>query len=295
MQRALTGWQDVQLFLGVARAPTLAVAAKALGVDTSTASRRLARLEEELGVRLFDRRREGLAPTPHALALLPAAEAMEAAAQRFSEGLAGFERSVEGTVRLSAPPGVAEGFVGPALPELRRRYPGLRLEVDASVRPRDLARREVDLAIRTLKPERGPLVQRTLTRARWVPMASPALAAALGTVKRWDDVPWIGWGFELAGLHAAQWLARRVTAPLALRTNSFPLQLAALKADLGAALAPEPYAAVHQLVPLAVARSLAADLAALPTDTLWLVAHEAVRPVPRVDAVWRFLADAFRA
>lgn len=294
MQRTLASWQDVQLFLALYRAPRLAEAARALGFDTSTASRRLARLEGQLDVTLFDRTREGLSPTPHARALAPAAEAMEAAALRFTAGVAGFERAVDGVVRLSAPPGVADSFLGPVLPELRRRYPGVRLEVDVSVRPRDVARREVDLAIRTVKPEAGPLLHKALTQARWVPMASPAVAAAVGVLQRWDDVAWVGWGFELAGLHAARWLERRVSGPVALRTNGFALQLAALKADVGAALVPEPYAAVHQLVPLTLSRRLQADADELPCDTLWLVTHQALRRVPRVEAVWRFLVEAFR-
>lgn len=289
----LEHWDDVQLFLELHRGESLTAAAKALGVDVSTASRRLAKLEAQLDVRLFDRTREGLAPTPAAAKLLPAAEAMAQAAQAFSGEAGVLEREVEGVVSLSTPPGVGESFLGPALPALAARFPKLRFEVDSSIRLKDVARREVDLALRTIRPASGPLKLQLLTRARWVPLATPALARQLGTVTDWDALPWIGWGFELSQLHAAKWLAARVKAPPVLRTNSFALQVTALREGLGVALVPEPYAAVHGLAPVAVARRFKKDLAALPVDDLWLVAHESMRQSPRVAAAWDFLAAWF--
>lgn len=290
---ALERWDDVQLFLELHRGESLTAAAQALGVDVSTASRRLAKLEAQLDVRLFDRTREGLAPTKAATQLLPAAEAMAQAAQSFSGEAGVLEREVEGVVSLSTPPGVGESFLGPALPALAARYPKLRFEVDSSIRLKDVGRREVDLALRTIRPASGPLKLQLLTRARWVPLATPALARQLGTVTDWGALPWIGWGFELSRLHAAKWLAARVKAPLLLRTNSFALQVASLREGLGVALVPEPYAAVHALAPLTIARRLKKDLAALPVDDLWLVAHESMRQSPRIAAAWDFLAAYF--
>jgi DNA-binding transcriptional LysR family regulator len=291
----LERWDDVQVFLELYRGGSLTAAAKALRFDVSTASRRLAKLETELDVALFDRTREGLTPTKAATRLLPAAEAMEQAALSFTGEAGVLEREVEGVVSVSAPPGVGESFLGPALPSLAARYPRLRFEVDSSTRLKDVGRREVDLALRTIRPMAGPVVMQLLSRERWVPMAAPALARQLGTVTDWQGLPWIGWGVELAQLHAAKWLAARVKGPPLLRTNSFALQVSALREGLGVALAPEPYAGVHALTPLEVSRRLKKDVAALPVDELWLVAHESMRQVPRVAATWDFLASHFTA
>jgi DNA-binding transcriptional LysR family regulator len=280
----------VRLFLSLCRTRRLAATAHALGFDTSTASRRLARLEAQLGLPLFDRTREGLAPTAAALRLLAPAEDMERASQHFGGELPGLEREVEGVVRLSVPPGVAESFITPMLPELSRRHPGLRFELDASTRQADLTRREADLAVRTIRPSGGPLVRALLTKAPWVPMASPEVAAGLGVLSRWDEAPWVGWGFELRQLHAARWLEARVKEPPVLRTNSFGAQVSAVQRGLGVALVPAPYEAVHGLAPLRLSRRLAADARSLPVDELWLVAHEHLRRVPRVAAVWDFIA-----
>ena len=285
-------WDDMQLFLSLVRTRRLAATGKALGCDTSTASRRLARLEGTLALSLFDRTREGLVPTAAALRLLPAAEEMERASHRFRHEIDGLEREVEGEVKLSVPPGVAESFVAPMLGPLSSRHPKLRFEVDASVRQADLTRREADLAIRTVRPSGGPLVRQLLTRAQWVPMATPELVAALGAVKRWSDLPWVGWGAGLGHLHAAQWLAQRVREVPVLRTNSFVMQVSVVQQGLGVALVPAPYAQVHRLEPLRLSRALAADAKSLPVDELWLVTHEALRKVPRVAAVWEFIAQA---
>ena len=287
-------WDEVQLFLSLMRTRRLAATGKALGCDTSTASRRLARLETTLDTALFDRTREGLAPTAAALRLLASAEEMERASHTFRRELDGLEREVEGAVKLSVPPGVAESFIAPMLGPLSARHPKLRFEVDASVRQADLTRREADVAIRTIRPSGGPLVRQLLTRAQWVPMATPDLVSSLGALKNWSDVPWVGWGFGLEQLHAARWLALRVAAPPMLRTNSFVLQVSMVQQGLGAALVPAPYAQVHRLEPLRLSRKLTADAKSLPVDELWLVTHESLRRVPRVAAVWDFIAQAIR-
>ncbi len=294
-QAQQVAWDDVKLFLSLLRTRRLAATARALGFDISTASRRLARLEARLKVSLFDRRREGISPTAAGLRLRSFAEEMERAAHGFSREVDGLEREVEGAVKLSVPPGVAESFIAPVLHELSRRHPRLRFEVDASTRQADLTRREADLAIRTVKPTGGPLVRQLLVRAKWVPLAAPELVASLGRLRSWDDVPWVGFGFELERLHVARWLqAHTTTAPL-LRTNSFAMQVAAVQRGLGAAMMPEPYLNVHHLAPLQLSRGLAAQVKTAPVDPLWLVTHEALRRVPRVAAVWEFLVGAFGA
>src|SRR5207245_1224306 len=75
-------WDDVRVFLALWRARSLGQAASRLGVDISTASRRLAALEAQLGARLFERTRQGLAPTHAAEVIQPAAELMESAHAR---------------------------------------------------------------------------------------------------------------------------------------------------------------------------------------------------------------------
>jgi DNA-binding transcriptional LysR family regulator len=289
-------WDDVRLFLALHRARSLSGAGARVGLDASTLSRRLAALEERLAARLFDRTRDGLVATGAAELLFPAAEEMESAHARFARDASGFEREVEGVVRLSVPPGIADAFVAPGLARLRKKHPGIRIDLDASVRLLDLTRREVDLALRTIRPQSGELVMQKVSASRWTPMVASTKAQKGTRFERWDDVDWIAWGDDLAGIPPARWLAKH--APKAvpvLRTSHMATQVAAVEAGLGVALLPLAYTRVSAVAPLRVAKSLDASASDLPINETWLVGHRALRGVPRIAAVWDFLVDELRA
>ena len=288
-------WDDIRVFLALHRHRTLAAAAARLGLDTSTASRRIAALEAALGVRLFERTREGFAPARAAEQVLAAAEAMEAAHARLTRDASEVEAAAEGIVRISTAPGISSAFVAPALAGLRKRHPRIAIELDASVRTRDLTRHEADLALRSVPLQGNELVTTKLTTSRWLVAASPAVARSLGTLARWDVVPWIAWDHDLASLHVARWLRRHAPhADVALRTSDFASQLTAAAAGLGVAVVPEQYLAHAKLVPVALGAALREAGAELPVDDLWLVGHRPLRDVPRVAAVWTFLVELFR-
>lgn len=284
-------WERIRLFLAVLRGGSLMRASERLGVDVSTISRRLDRLEVELGAPLFDRTREGTAPTLLAEQMAPHAEEMELAAIRFASAGAQVETEVEGTVRISVPPGVADTFLAPQLITLYRRHPKLLVEIDASVGYVDLVRRQADLAIRTSRPTRGELVVTKLVHARTVPLASPDYARELGKLRKLADARWIVWGDDLAHLPDALWLKKHgpEVEPV-LRTSHVGSQLAAARAGLGVLATAHPFALVG-LVEVAHARTLDAAWSELPSGTMWLVGHRASRHVPRVAAVWSFVLE----
>jgi len=284
-------WDQVRVFLAVMRARSLAGAAARLGMDVSTVSRRLDRLEDQLSVTLFDRTRDGTLPTANAEQMLPHAEEIELGVMRFASAGAQVETAVEGVVRLTVPPGVADSFVAPALAALHARHPKLMIELDASVSYADLTRREADLALRVVRPTSGELVVTRLVSARDLPMASAAYAKELGKLKRVGDARWITWGSDLAHLPNARWLHELAPELVpVLRTSHFGSQLAAARSGLGVVLLPEPYL-LTGLVAVAHARALGEAWASLPTSELWLVGHRALRNVPRVAAVWDHLVS----
>jgi DNA-binding transcriptional LysR family regulator len=288
-------WEQIHLFLAIARERSLAGAAARLGLDVSTVSRRLDRLEERIGAPLFDRTREGTAPTALAEQLVAHAEEMELSAARFASAGAQVETEVEGTVRLTVLPGIADVFVAPRLAELHRRHPRLVVELDASVSYADLTRREADLAVRSTRPASGDLVTLKLVTVRASPMASPAYASEIGRLKRLEDARWIAWGHDLAHLPDAAWLRTHGpgVSPV-FRTSHFASQIAAAAAGLGVVLASAPFTKVG-LVAIDHARALDAAWAALPSGSLWLVGHRALRQVPRIAAVWDFIVESIGA
>lgn len=294
MQRQISteklAWDDVKLFLALCRSRTVGGAAQALQVDASTVSRRLVALEQALATSLFDRSRDGIAPTEAAEALLPVAEEVEQGMARFGNLAQGLEREAEGTVRITCPPDVAEVVLAPLLHELLAQHPKLRIVLDPGEAVRDLTRREADLALRIVRPQSGDLVMTRLTSARWVLGAAPKLARRLGTVRDFSELPWVGWGERLAGIHAARWLEKHVkNADPVVRSDSLTVQLAAVKAGVGVALLPEPSLGHYGLVPLKVGRQLRGAAEEWPQDELFLVTHRALQNVPRVRVVWELL------
>src|SRR5262245_31755214 len=289
---ATLDWDQVRVFLAVARAGQLAGAAARLGLDVSTVSRRLDRLEHELGVHLFDRTREGTVATAAAEAMLPAAEDMERGLAQFAAAVDAIESTAEGTVRLTAPPGVADAFVAPLLARFHQRFPRVVVELDASVGYADLTRREADLALRATRPRSGDLIAVKVVSTPALPMTSAGYAAELGRLKRWSDARWITWTADLMHIPTGRWITEQIPGVVpVLRTAHFGTQIAAAAAGLGVALASEPFRFVHSLVPITVSRGLQPAWDALPVEELWLVGHRALRTVPRIAALWDFLAD----
>lgn len=282
-------WDDIQMFVALLQQPSLTKAAASLGVDTSTLSRRLAALEERLGLALFDRTATGVRLTEAAGQLASAARAMEGSALAFARETENLEQNIEGLVRLSAPPGVVEGLLVPALPRLLARYSRIVLELDATAKMSDLTRREADIAIRTRRPTSGTLVSKKVYTGPLWPLGSFAYVRELGALSDVGDARWIG-PEESADDPLRRGLG---LPPPVLRAQSLVVQMRAAAEGLGLVWAARHFGITYGLAPLRVAPRLKKRLAALPPVELWLVAHDSYRTVPRLAAVWSFVEDEF--
>ncbi len=289
-ENAKLRWDDLELLLALHREATLSGAATRLAVNTSTVARRLDAMQANLGVHLFDRTPSGIVATEACRDLVPIAESMEQVAADALRLLAGRETTPEGVVRLTAPPGLANWVVAPLLVELRARYPGIVIELDASIGYADLTRREADLALRANRPTSGDLVAVRLAETSPIIAASPARAK--NKLADLDAIEWITWGRDLAGFADAKWVAANVDpARVVLRTSSMDAQLQAARTGLGALLVPRPFLDWVELAEVPLAPKLSERLPPLPLGTLWLVGHRALRDVPRVRAVWDFIVE----
>ena len=170
-------WDDLRFFLAVARTGSTLAAGKALKVSQTTAARRVAALEEAIGLGLFERRQAGYALTPAGEALVARAEAVERAAESFAEAAASQARDVQGVVRLTTVEIYAATLLTPLLKDMRAALPGVRIELDTTEAKRDLAASEADIALRGgHPPEEGGLVGRRIGRDPWTVYCSRAYA-----------------------------------------------------------------------------------------------------------------------
>jgi DNA-binding transcriptional LysR family regulator len=272
-------WDDLRVLLAIHRGGSMAAAGAALGVDASTASRRLRALEEEVGL-LFDRGRGGLAPTPLARRLLPYAEEAEATFLQVQAVVASTDVAPTGVVRLAVADAFATHVLCPALPGFLDAHPGLDLQLVVSSGRADLLRREADLAVRFVRPSEPDLVAWRVTsigpyRAvvhRSYAERHPDLSAQV--------LEWIGWDDSCAHLPEARLYEQVVGREPRVAADNLVVMIEALRAGAGALLLPEPLLA--QLDDLIVLDEPDPGDFALPA---WLVTHQALHRVPRIRAV----------
>src|SRR5262245_19013985 len=202
-------WEDLRLFLAVARAGTLSGAARAVGVSQPTLGRRVRRLEAAYGQDLFQRRPEGFALTAAGTALLADAEAMDEAAARLALRRAGADPAPPGTVRIASGEWMAR-FLARSAIELQRELPDIELELVAAQQYAYLSRREADVAIRNQVPDTGALYVRQLKGFAYAMYGSREYIArhpAAASEKRYKDCRWIGFDGYMRDMATARWMA----------------------------------------------------------------------------------------
>lgn len=165
-------WDDLAVFLALFRERTTGRAAAQLGVSQPTVGRRIAGLEQALGLTLFERSPTGLEPTCAARELLPAAEQVERSICEFSGRAAELAGSGENIIRLTFIDHF-ERMLIPVMRSFRERWPGVQIELLAADRMYDLARGEADIAIRgRTRPDEEGLVVHQLPNCGWTVYAS---------------------------------------------------------------------------------------------------------------------------
>jgi DNA-binding transcriptional LysR family regulator len=149
-------WDDVRHFLALARGGSVRTAGSTLGVSHSTVARRVEALEMRLGVRLFDRHRDGYLLTDAGREMVAGAERVEREMVALERGLAGQDARLEGPVRVTCTDSFIAKILLRALAPLCEAHPGIELELDAEAKNLDLSKREADVALRALVPTAMP-------------------------------------------------------------------------------------------------------------------------------------------
>ncbi|SOC45442.1 LysR family transcriptional regulator [Rhizobium subbaraonis] len=156
-------WDDVRMFLAVARTGQLLAASRRLGVNHATLSRRVSALEKEMKTRLLVRRTNGCELTAEGEVFLHAAERMETEMLTAQASIGRIDAAVAGTVRIGAPDGFGVSFLAPRLGRLTARHPELKIQLVPVPRSFSLSQREADIAITLERPDQGRLVSSKLT------------------------------------------------------------------------------------------------------------------------------------
>jgi DNA-binding transcriptional LysR family regulator len=279
-------WDNLQVFLTIARTGRISAAARRLEVEHTTVSRRLDALERELGVPLFYRTTTGYLPTAHAKNMIASAETMERAAVAVAARAREGSGAVAGRVRLAMAPEFASHWLAPQLPAFRAQYPQIELQILVGTRERDLTRGEAELSIQSPRPRQQGLVTVRLAHTAAALYASKTL---LGGKKLWIETVEDLRGLSLLVytpayqmLQEAKWFQPVLaSATIGMETNSTHALVAATRAGAGVAVLPHFVAREEPaLVPVS---------ATVADHDVWLITHPEFRRDPKVRVTADFL------
>ncbi|WP_426122865.1 LysR family transcriptional regulator [Pararhizobium sp. PWRC1-1] len=282
-------WNDVRLFLSIARTKTLSAAAPELGISQPTAGRRLRAFEEAMGTTLFQRTPIGLQLTGDGEVILKQAERVESEMLGLMRSASSDSKELEGELRLSTSEWFASAVLVRPLTAFTTNNPSVTIELLGETRLFDLGRREADMVFRFQKFDGPDVVQRQFAKVSYGVYASPAYVQRLGTPVLRDR----GEGHQIIAMDRGHerladvaWLLQRFPlAKYGFRSNSRDMQALCCAHGGGVAVLPKIIAKDFDLIELHL------DEAA-PGRDVWLGYHSDLRRVARLRAVIDHLIES---
>lgn len=287
----MADWDDLRVFLAVARVQSLSRAGRVLKLDAATVGRRVARLEAGLGARLFNRSPQGYGLTDEGARLVGHAQAIEAEMARAQDALTGPDTGIAGQIRLGAPDGCANYLLPQVVAAICADNPGLEIQIVALPRVFNLSRREADMAVAVSAPAQGHLLVQKIADYRLHLAASPAYLDQAPQLNSLADLPrhrMIGYIPDMIFDPELDYLGGLGVEALPLASNAVSVQLALIRQGAGLGV-------VHDFaLPFApgVQRVLAEAFAL--TRTFHLIRHAGDRRVPRLERFARMLVVGLR-
>jgi len=285
-------WDDMRIFLSVAREESLSGAARSLRLDPATVGRRIGRLEEQLGAVLFLKSPQGYMLTEPGARLMSHAEVAEAAmAGAVSEAQVGASQGLTGTIRVGAPDGCATYLLPSVTGKIQAENPGLEVQIVALPRVFNLSKREADLAIGVSRPRAGRLRIQKVADYTLHLAASKAYLADHGPIRERGDLERhrvVGYIPDMIFDRELDYLSEVGLNRVDLASNLVSVQLGWLRAGAGLGV-------VHGFV-MPDAPDLAAVLPEVQLKrTFWMIRHADDAKVERLNRFASALTEGLRA
>ncbi len=285
-------WDDLRVFLAVARGESLSAAGRVLRLDPATVGRRISRLEEDTGAPLFARSPQGYGLTEAGARLVVHAEEAEQAVTRGTEALAGTTSGLSGQIRIGAPDGCANFLLPRVCAAIAREHPEIELQIVALPRIINLSKREADLAIAVSPPATGRLTVQKITDYHLHLVGDRDYLAAHPPIRSLEDAaahPVVGYIPDMIFDKELDYLSETGADRVTLGSNSVSVQLGFLREGGGLGIA-------HDF-----ALPFAPNLTKILTDfisltrTFYLVRHAGDARIERMARVGELLLSGLRA
>jgi len=284
----LENWDDMRVFLAVARAESLTAAAPRLQMDPATVSRRIARLEQRLGAALFLKSPQGYALTDLGARMRDEAALAETALSRAMDSGNAPSDQLSGQIRIGAPDGCANYLLPQVCAAIHAENPELELQILALPRVVNLSSREADMAITVSPPQAGRLLVQKITDyklhlAAHRDLAEPADLAALKSHRL------VGYIQDMIFDKELDYLGPLAQQGVPLASNSASVQVQMMRQKVGIGV-------VHDFaLPFAPElRRVLVDQLSL-TRAFYLVRHASDRRSDRLNRVAAALTAGLRA
>ena len=273
-------WNDLRIVLAVERSTSFAEAAKTVGVNETTISRRLGHLESALHAKLFERQGGRLVPTESGNRVIETAERIESETMALENVVSGRDHMAAGTVRVSCVSLVANHLIAPRISRLLDNNPQLTVELIAESTNISLTKRQADLALRMARPNAE---MRNI--ARRIGQLDYAVYGARDADK--EVLGWIAYEEKYAELPQTRWIKERKGDQnySSLIISDGDTLLESIKAGLGKAF-----------LPVAIGDA-SAELTRLDEGPppifreVWLISHPDQKGLARIKIVGDWLAD----
>ena len=227
-------WDDLKLFLAVARSGSISGAAKLLDVQHSTVSRRIRHLEKILGARLLERKKTGYELTEAGENIKDAACRIETEVFAVDAELSGKDAHLTGSLKVAAINNMATTVLMPMFSHFNKVYPQIELNIIVSNNDVSLSQREADIAIRLTNSPTDTLIGKKVVNAATTVYGSRAYLNEIREKK--EEPKWIG--VECCSFHIACTKKHRNDQPYSFISDDTLLTLAAIKEDLGLSFLP---------------------------------------------------------
>jgi DNA-binding transcriptional LysR family regulator len=283
-------WDDLRLFVAVARTLSFRKTATVLRTSSSTVTRRMERLERQLGFRLFDRLPDGVALTAEGRSVHAAALEMERASKQLRAYL-DQDITTRGVVRCAVTEGLGTFWVLPHVAEFNRTNPFTMVDLQVSMESADVLRMEADVAIQLSKPDRPDLIAAKLGRLHIYPFASRSYVDAYGLPTDISEivnhriVHQVGPQLDDAALARALKL-ESLEGIVMVRTNSSTAHFYAIELGVGLGGLPTYALALGaDVIPVDIGLQFSLDI--------WMTYHPDARSVRRVSVFIDWLRTLF--
>lgn len=283
-------WNDLKYFLELARSGKVSSTGTKLGVEHSTVSRRIDKLEADLKTILFDRRRNGYLLTDAGRALVPHAEKMEVAVLGAIEESIGHSGKIVGTVRVGTPEAFGIRILSPRLASLYAEHPDLNVELIAQPQFPSLVSREVEILVTMERPTVGRYIASRLGEVSYFLFGSPSYLASHPPINAIEDLgnhSFIDYVHDGHVSEQYRFLYELVVPPpkRVFSSTSVLAQRAAAASGLGLVLLAKFVAGESDdLVSIFPDKPLI-------TRTLWIAAPEDLFRIRRIRQVWDHIRD----